>query len=132
MARTARVIHSSSPQRATEQSSATGACSSLLVFNRVLGPALMFAVAWLLLADLPDCHTGLVIVGLARCIAVVIIWNDLARGTENAAVLVALNSVFQVIALAGLGSLYLGVLPGWLGLPQAGLDVSGQASPVTR
>jgi ACR3 family arsenite transporter len=98
---------------------------SSLVLNWVLGPALMFALAWLLLPDLPAYRTGLIIVGLARCIAMVIIWNDLACGDrEAAAVLVALNSVFQVIAFAALGWFYLSVLPGWLGLDQARLDVS--------
>ncbi|GAA4764301.1 ACR3 family arsenite efflux transporter [Actinomycetospora chibensis] len=101
---------------------------SSLVLNWVLGPALMFALAWLLLPDLPEYRTGLIVVGLARCIAMVIIWNDLACGDrEAAAVLVALNSVFQVIAFGALGWFYLAVLPGWLGLPTAGLDVSAWA-----
>nr|WP_281256280.1 ACR3 family arsenite efflux transporter [Phycicoccus duodecadis] len=96
-----------------------------LVLNWLVGPALMFALAWLLLPDLPEYRTGLIVVGLARCIAMVIIWNDLACGDrEAAAVLVALNSVFQVVAFAGLGWFYLSVLPGWLGLPQQDLDVS--------
>ncbi|MBP2472228.1 arsenical-resistance protein [Crossiella equi] len=99
-----------------------------LVLNWVLGPALMFALAWLLLPDLPEYRTGLVIVGLARCIAMVIIWNDLACGDrEAAAVLVALNSVFQVLAFAALGWFYLDLLPGWLGLPQADLAISAWA-----
>ncbi len=85
----------------------------------------MCALAWLMLPDLPAYRTGLIIVGLARSIAMVIIWNDLACGDrEAAAVLVALNSVFQVIAFAGLGWFYLHLLPGWLGLPQADLNVS--------
>ncbi|WP_371943094.1 ACR3 family arsenite efflux transporter [Actinomadura chokoriensis] len=96
-----------------------------LLANWVIGPAVMFALAWIFLPDLPEYRTGLIIVGLARCIAMVIIWNDLARGDrEAAAVLVALNSVFQVVAFAGLGWFYLHVLPGWLGLHQASLDVS--------
>jgi ACR3 family arsenite transporter len=96
-----------------------------LVLNWVVGPALMFALAWALLPDLPEYRTGLIIVGLARCIAMVLIWNDLACGDrEAAAVLVAINSVFQVIAFGVLGWFYLEVLPGWLGLAEAALDVS--------
>ncbi|MFD9379761.1 ACR3 family arsenite efflux transporter [Streptomyces sp. NPDC059999] len=99
---------------------------SSLVVNWILGPALMFALAWILLADLPEYRTGLIIVGLARCIAMVIIWNDLACGDrEAAAVLVALNSVFQVIAFGVLGWFYLDLLPGRLGLGNGEhLDIS--------
>ncbi|MDQ1536712.1 MAG: arsenite transporter [Actinomycetota bacterium] len=98
---------------------------SSLLLNWVLGPALMFALAWIFLPDLPEFRTGLIIVGLARCIAMVIIWNDLACGDrEAAAVLVAINSLFQVVAFAGLGWFYLSVLPGWLGLSQTGINAS--------
>ncbi|MFG2075073.1 ACR3 family arsenite efflux transporter [Nonomuraea maritima] len=98
---------------------------SSLLLNWVLGPALMFALAWIFLPGLPEYRTGLIIVGLARCIAMVLIWNDLACGNrEAAAVLVALNSIFQVVAFGALGWFYLQVLPGWLGLSQATLDVS--------
>lgn len=98
---------------------------SSLVLNWVAGPAVMFALAWLFLPDLPEYRTGLIIVGLARCIAMVVIWNDLACGDREAtAVLVAINSVFQVFAFSLLGWFYLTVLPGWLGLDSQGLEVS--------
>ena len=98
---------------------------SSLVLNWLVGPLLMFTLAWLLLPDLPEYRTGLIIVGLARCIAMVIIWNDLACGDrEAAAVLVAINSIFQVVMFAALGWFYLSVLPGWLGLDTAALEVS--------
>ena len=98
---------------------------SSLVLNWILGPAVMFALAWTFLPDLPAYRTGLIIVGLARCIAMVLVWNDLAGGDREAgAVLVALNSIFQVIAFAGLGWFYLSALPGWLGLDTAGISIS--------
>ena len=96
-----------------------------LVLNWVVGPALMFVLAWTLLPDLPEYRTGLIIVGLARCIAMVLIWNDLACGSrELAAVLVAINSMFQIIAYSLLGYFYLELLPGWLGLDSTGIDVT--------
>jgi ACR3 family arsenite transporter len=99
--------------------------ASSLILNWIVGPALMFALAWLLLPDQPAYRTGVILVGLARCIAMVLIWNDLARGDrEMAAVLVALNAVFQVLAYAALGYFYLHVLPGWLGLDTTSLRVS--------
>ena len=99
-----------------------------LVLNWLIGPALMFALAWLLLPDLPEYRTGLIIVGLARCIAMVLIWNDLSCGDrEAAAVLVAINSVFQIVAFAALSWFYLQVLPGWLGLSTTSAEFSGWA-----
>ncbi|WP_349826989.1 ACR3 family arsenite efflux transporter [Brevibacterium litoralis] len=96
-----------------------------LVLNWLVGPALMFGLAWLMLPDLPEFRTGLIIVGLARCIAMVLIWNDLACGDREAtAVLVAVNSVFQVLAFGFLGWFYLQILPGWLGLPTTSAEFS--------
>ncbi|MFD0044611.1 ACR3 family arsenite efflux transporter [Pseudarthrobacter scleromae] len=98
---------------------------SSLVINWLLAPAFMFVLAWVFLADLPEYRTGLIIVGLARCIAMVMIWNDLACGDrESAAVLVAINSVFQVVAFGALGWFYLQLLPSWLGLPTTSADFS--------
>jgi arsenite transporter len=95
-----------------------------LVLNWLVGPALMFTLAWVFLGDLPELRTGLIIVGLARCIAMVLIWNDLACGSrELGAVLVAINSVFQIAMYSVLGWFYLNVLPGWLGLGTESLDV---------
>ena len=96
-----------------------------LVLNWVVGPAVMFGLGWAFLSNQPAYRTGVILVGLARCIAMVLIWTDLADGDrEMAAVLVALNAVFQVLAYAALGYFYLQVLPGWLGLPTADLHVS--------
>ena len=99
-----------------------------LVLNWVIGPALMFVLAWTFLPDLPEFRTGLIVVGLARCIAMVLIWNDLACGDrEAAALLVALNSVFQILAYAALGVFYLQILPGWLGWDTADAQFSSWA-----
>jgi ACR3 family arsenite transporter len=95
-----------------------------LFLSWVVGPALMFALAWLFLADEPAYRTGVIVVGLARCIAMVLVWNDLAGGdNERAAVLVILNAVFQVAAYALLGWFYLTALPDLLGLDNQGFEV---------
>jgi ACR3 family arsenite transporter len=96
-----------------------------LVLNWVLGPLVMLGLAWAFLPDLPAYRNGLVLIGLARCIAMVLIWNSLACGSgELAAVLVALNSVFQIVTYSLLGYLFLTVVPGWFGAESAVLDVS--------
>ena len=96
-----------------------------MLFNWLIGPIVMFALAWLMLPDLPEYRTGLIIVGLAPCIAMVLIWNDLANGDrELAAVLVAIDAIIQIVAYALLGWFYLQVLPGWLGLQTSHLDVT--------
>ncbi len=98
---------------------------SSLVLNWIVGPLLMFALAWIFLADQPEFRTGLIIVGLARCIAMVLIWSDLACADREAtALLVAINSLFQIVAYSLLGWFYLSVLPGWLGLDTQGFEVS--------
>lgn len=102
-----------------------GLFATSLLLNWVVGPALMFALAWIFLPDQPEYRTGLILVGLARCIAMVLIWNDLARGDRDAAaVLVAINSLFQIAAYSLLGWFYLTVLPGWLGLASQGVHIS--------
>jgi ACR3 family arsenite transporter len=96
-----------------------------LVLNWVVGPLVMLGLAWLFLPDLPHYRNGLVLIGLARCIAMVLIWNSLACGSgELAAVLVALNSVFQILTYSVLGWLFLSVVPGWFGGQTAVVHVS--------
>jgi ACR3 family arsenite transporter len=108
--------------RVTAQRRMIGASIAL---NWVVGPLLMFALAWIFLADHPAYRTGLIIVGLARCIAMVLIWSDLAKADNEAtALLVAINSLFQIIAFSLLGWVYLTGLPQLLGLDTQGLAVS--------
>jgi arsenite transporter len=94
-----------------------------LFLSWVVGPALMFALAWIFLSDQPAYRTGVIIVGLARCIAMVLVWNEIARGDrDRAAVLVVFNAIFQLAAYSLLGYFYLTVLPGWLGLQTQGFQ----------
>ena len=90
-----------------------------------LGPLLMFTLAWLFLPDQPAFRTGLILIGIAPCIAMVLIWIDLAQGNrEAAALLVAINSILQVLFYALLSGFYLKTLPGWLGLNTQTIAVS--------
>lgn len=95
-----------------------------LLLNWVVGPIFMFALAWIFVRDQPAYFNGLILIGLARCIAMVVVWNDLACGDRDyAAGLVGLNSLFQMFFYAAYAAFFLNVVPPWVGMAEQSLSI---------